>query len=269
MNTNIRSDKWTHFWLSVTTLIFIANFYLYVSNLQILLLSSSSIKNLFWSPNCHEFYVQGIQEFLLFFITCGKTCGVPPPSLGAASLCVFLLFLDSTAHDGVPAPGTHGNDSVLHRLYIFKSKQECETRDFTLWYVHVKVHSGTFLTVSVSPGVAHAWGTVLPLSVPLMSPLSWPLSFLVSFLVPTGIIIPGFRVVYYWGPGRRHTSRHGWRISSLGWGRKGQSGDLGSAFPETNFAQIYNNKDFYSCGQHVLTDRNRRSWVESSEVLCV
>lgn len=135
--------------------------------------------------------------------------------------------------------------------------------------VHFAMCTFTFLTVSVSPGVAHAWGTVLPLSVPLMSPLSWPLSFLVSFLVPTGIIIPGFRVVYYWGPGRRHTSRHGWRISSLGWGRKGQSGDLGSAFPETNFAQIYNNKDFYSCGQHVLTDRNRRSWVESSEVLCV
>lgn len=102
---------------------------------------------------------KAFKSFCCFFITCGKTCGVPPPSLGAASLCVFLLFLDSTAHDGVPAPGTHGNDSVLHRLYIFKSKQECETRDFTSWYVHVKVHSGTFCDVYIyiSDRVSLTW----------------------------------------------------------------------------------------------------------------
>lgn len=57
--------------------------------------------------------------------TCERTCGVPPLSLGAASLCVFLLSLGWTGRDVAlrnRAPGTRGNDTAPRRCGCSKNK---------------------------------------------------------------------------------------------------------------------------------------------------
>lgn len=85
--------------------------------------------------------------------------------------------------------------------------------------VAVSVATLLILTVTIPlfiTGVSHPRRAVLPLSLSLVRSFSGPLSVLVPLVVSTGIVIPGFGVVHHRRPGRRHTSSHGWRISTLG-----------------------------------------------------